>query len=643
MKTKTFLALFLLFAPFFIFAHDDQVAEYAVSEIPDALKENAHAVVRLSSEKFYVLNPGKGLLEVKKVITILNAKGKRLALASVNYDNKLTFGEILSGEIYDASGKRVSKIKSKDIHDQSNTSSGTFVGDSRVQYVELKHDSYPYTVSYTYKKRYHGLFYYPSFYPLDREKLAVEQASFELICDLDYTPRFQINNTEIKTESFSADGKKHLKWTLSNITAIEREPYAPPFAQLIPSVQIAPSSFEIEGYKGQMNSWEGFGEFMYELNKGRDELPDELKTQVMQLTADAVTDREKIDMLYHFLQENTRYVGIQLGIGGYQTFPAEYVYKNGYGDCKALSNYMKSMLNQLGIPSYLTIIYRGDNPPHITPSFAVNSFNHMILCVPMDNDTVWLECTNSHSLPGYLDESTANRYALLATPEGGKLIRTPARKPHQNMRMRTGEIQLKPNGHAEVSSFQTHSGYMQDTWERVIGSASLREQEDYLRRKIVPGSYDLTHFSMYRDSTSTEPICITKYDLAVKNCASASGNRLFLTPNLLSEKIIVPKKNSDRTQSIRFNEPYTIKDSLHFNLPKGYIVESLPELPITIESDFGWYHANIQVLGEGEFLYTRELIRRSVNEPANAYDTFREFFRQVAKADKMQLVLTNKS
>ena len=47
--------------------------------------------------------------------------------------------------------------------------------------------------------------------------------------------------------------------------------------------------------------------------------------------------REKIRVLYRYLQQNHRYISVQVGIGGMQPISASAVYTNGYGDCKGLS------------------------------------------------------------------------------------------------------------------------------------------------------------------------------------------------------------------------------------------------------------------------------------------------------------------
>jgi transglutaminase-like putative cysteine protease len=139
-----------------------------------------------------------------------------------------------------------------------------------------------------------------------------------------------------------------------------------------------------------MMSWKDFGKFVYSLKVGRDQLPDNIKQTVHQL-ADGLTDpKQKISRLYEYMQKNTRYVGIQLGIGGWQPFDAKYVATNGYGDCKALVNYMYSLLKEAGINSYYTLVRAGKYANYITTEFPSQQFNHVILCVPLQKDTVRL-------------------------------------------------------------------------------------------------------------------------------------------------------------------------------------------------------------------------------------------------------------
>ena len=49
-----------------------------------------------------------------------------------------------------------------------------------------------------------------------------------------------------------------------------------------------------------------------------------MKAEILKLIEGASTNLEKIEILYRYLQENTRYVSVQLGIGGWQTFDARH-------------------------------------------------------------------------------------------------------------------------------------------------------------------------------------------------------------------------------------------------------------------------------------------------------------------------------
>ncbi len=84
--------------------------------------------------------------------------------------------------------------------------------------------------------------------------------------------------------------------------------------KIIPSVK-----FSLSNVKGAMKDWKSLGKWQYDnLLKGRDELPQYTIDEVTELTKNASTTVEKAKIIYNYVQNKTRYVSIQLGIGGWQ-------------------------------------------------------------------------------------------------------------------------------------------------------------------------------------------------------------------------------------------------------------------------------------------------------------------------------------
>src|SRR5258708_10666604 len=86
---------------------------------------------------------------------------------------------------------------------------------------------------------------------------------------------------------------------------------------------------------------------------------------------------------------------------------------------------MFSILKKAVIRYQYTLIRAGDGANYMTDDFPSSQFNHVILCVPLKTDTVWLECTSQTLPAGYLSGFTSDRYVLLVDENGGKLVRTP--------------------------------------------------------------------------------------------------------------------------------------------------------------------------------------------------------------------------
>jgi hypothetical protein len=386
------LFLFVLSICFSLFSNAAD-APYAFNTISPALLKNANVVKRMEEIRFEIKSTTQTTLRYKYAFTILNENGDKHAQFYEWYD-KLSKIVSIEGSLYDASGKNIKNLKTKDIRDQSAVSDISLMEDNRIKIHNFYFKSYPYTIEYEVEKTFSHSFHFQPWLTQEDEFLSVEKTSYTLTCPVDYQIRYRAFNYKGAPVESIEKNKKSYTWQALNIPAVVKEFASPRLAELTTTVFFAPAEFEIEKYKGNMSSWKEFGKFLYSLKENRDELPENIKQKVHQLTDGLSNDKEKVKALYNFLQQNTRYISIQLGIGGWQPFDAAYVADKGYGDCKALSNYMYSLLKEIKIKSLYALINAGKRDHYLMEDFPSALFNHAILCVPLKKDTVWLECTS---------------------------------------------------------------------------------------------------------------------------------------------------------------------------------------------------------------------------------------------------------
>ena len=624
------LAIFFVFT--FLANAQDNLA-YAVFQIPDSLKENAHEVVRLSEEKFTVSSPAKGVLSVKSAITLLDQKSKADRLV-VHYDPKRKI-TLLKAKIYNALGQKVKQISKKEIKDYSSVSNFSIYEDDRVKVIDFFHNSYPYTIEYEYEITYNGIQTYP-LWNFQSYHTAIQTASYEVEIPLAMEISYRAFNTNI-TPKTSKQAVKKYHWEASNLKAIKPESYNENYYSTIPWVAIIPHDFEVEGYRGSMEDWKHYGAFMHQLNEGKDQLSPEMAAQVKSLTANAQTDVEKIEILYEYLQKNTRYVSVQLGIGGWQTFDAHYVEKNKYGDCKALTNFMKSMLLASGIKAYPTLISSGSNDFPIQEDFALPYFNHVILNIPSED--IWLECTASNYPPNYIGFGNEDRYVLRYTEDGGELIRTPKSTADDNKSIRKATIELKASGAAKITEESTLHGVFHERYRYYAANLSEEDQRKKFLEKTPLASCTIQKWTL--SAHPNQAIVERQCDLTVEKYASRAGKRLFIPLNSIQPFSDIPEVEETRKTPIHIELAYVREDEFTFILPASYEIESYPAESIEWSSPFGTYQINTE-LQEGKLIYSRKLRIENGEFPAEEYEQLREFYKEIAKNDGLKMVLVKK-
>jgi len=633
MKRNVVISLVVMFSSLYSFGGDGQ---YAVKSIPENLTKNAHIIKRYEELRFELIDLDKAKKYHKYVITVLDEKGDDHAKVIESYDKNFWGIPEISGRLYDNNGVKIKTLKGSDVQDYSNTSESTLADDSRVRVHSFNHKIYPYTVEYEVEQQYKGTMFFPTWDPVEYFNSSIELSVLQVICPSDYKLRFKSFNFPNSPVETVEKEKKIYKWEIKNFASLQSEYSSADWEEIAPVIYLAPTEFQMQGYKGNMSSWEEFGKFTRALLEGRDRLPEDIKAKVHQLTDKINDPKKKIAVLYEFMQQNTRYVNISLGIGGWQPFDATYVATKRYGDCKALSNYMSALLKEANIPSYYTLVKSGEGNTFYIPDFPSRQSNHIILCVPLQKDTVWLECTSQILPAGYLSAFTADRYVLLIKEKGGQLVRTPKYGLKDNMEIRYTNATIDAEGHLKASCKTDYSGLQQDDIYELINSQTREKIMEWLKKSIDLPQYDVVKFD-YQQQKTCAPVVTEELELTANSYAQVSGKRLFVTPNILTKTHRKLTADDARKYELVMDNEYWDIDTVEIKIPSGYQPESIPQ-PVNIDSKFGKYINSIKVNGD-KIVYYRSYQYFSGRFPPSAYNELVKFYDQVYKADRNKVVM----
>lgn len=631
-----FLICFALLAisGFLTFTHADD-NEYNVRKIPSSLKKDAGAVIREDYMRFEVKNEKRALLKVKRAVTIFNKDKQDYGQLVLGYD-KFVRIENLEGRILDANGEEVRELEDRDIKDVSDFNNFSLFEDNRKKTAELYYDRFPYTVEFTYEVSYKGYLGFPAWF--SQESLEpVEKSRFEVLLPEGQNLRYWTNADTLKPVVTDEGGQKLYSWEARNLPLLSKDVIGDDIEDIAGIVRIAPANFELDGYAGNMETWKDFGLWINNLYKERNSLPEDAVSDVKTIASSGNSKLELVRKLYRYMQKRTRYVSVQLGIGGHQPFEAKYVHEKGYGDCKALSNYMAALLKEAGIKAYPVLIRSGHFRYPIISEFPSNQFNHVIVCVPLEKDTIWLECTSQTTPPGFLGSDCENRKALMITESGGVLIQTPAGTSKENMQQRNLNVNLSSFGSLRVSAAIKWTGNQQEVPRFIIKESTPEEREKWVLNSLETPMARLEQIKA-DGVEENSPEVRMDLKLLLSGYASAQGSRIFFQPNIMERRTTVPKEVSQRLSPVRFHYPYLDVDTVYFTIPAGFQVEALPG-ETNLKTSFGSFSSQTRKTDPSTLIYTRRLEINSYAIDAKYYAEYRKFISEIVKSDRAQVVL----
>ena len=554
------------------------------------------------------------------------------------YCNKWEKLTDFNGQVTDATGKVIRKFKKSELN--RSELSDNFADDYYTLSLDYIPPSYPITIEFNWvSEGSSGNFGFPEFAPVEAYKTQVDHASYVLMAPAEMACRYLCRNTDVQVvQSTMDDGRIRYEAHLDSIPAIDYEPYSPAAHEIVPHILWAPGRFEFHGVPGDMSKWQGFGAWNQSLRKGLQELSPEFKAQLHAMTDTCRDDRSKVDVIYRYLAMTTRYVSIQLGIGGWRPFPASEVCRTGFGDCKGLSNYLCAMLREVGVPANYVVIHH--NQRHLVTEFPSNQFNHAIAQVPLPGDTLWLECTASAYMPlGYVHDGIAGNDALLIDDDGGHLVQLPSYSPDENVSYSRAQIALHDDGSARVD---VNLRYECKQYEDKMPILLLTEQQrrDAMLKAINLTAVTLGDFTLTEHKQSYEtPHIDVSMQLDTRKLANITGSRMFV-PVGLFHNVDVPRALPQRVQPVNIDNGYVDIDTLVLTIPESCVIEALP-MTVNEETSLGELSQTSTVCGDTITIVTRCLMRNG-RYPATEYANLRDLKTAVKRAYDQYIVLRRK-
>jgi transglutaminase-like putative cysteine protease len=597
----------------------------------EALAQNAR--IEESVTDIVCDGPTHAIQHFKEVTTILNEQAASLApfVCSCSKNDRLTS---FKGLVTDASGRVIRKLKENEL--QKTEYSQYLAVDDYKMFLDYTPPVYPVTISYewTIDSR-DNLVEFPPFCPQTDYDVSVKHASYSLKAPKNMGIRYALQQINAQVSvSEPAQHTQLFTLELNDIPMLKKEPYAKPLRERMPKAYFAPTDFVYYGTNGSLLDWTEYGKWEYRFIQGMDELPDAVRQQIHGMTDSLKTKREKVETLYKWLGETTRYVAVLLGIGGQQPAPPAHVNRSGFGDCKGLSNYMRALLKEVGIASNYTTISTYNR--RLLKNFAsVGQMNHVILQVPLEGDTLWLECTNPQLPMGYVHEDIAGHDAIEISKNGGRLVTLPVYADSANLMHSDIHIRLDVSGAADLTLSQETRNRQYENGIPLL-KMDAKERQRFLQKIVHMPQAEITKVDVSEEGAMmrlTAEVKSQKY-------ATQTGQRLFVPVCPVHQGYSMPSAQPNRQEDIWIDMGYLDKDDITFEIPNGFTIEAKPK-DVVIEHPFASFSFSVEA-GEKEIHVKNRLLMKSGTFDKALYPQLADFFKSISNIYGQKIVLKKK-
>jgi len=433
-------------------------------------QQESHVVYE--RQDFKITSPDRGGLKVSIKYYIDSEARRELGMIILSED-KYTIIKNLKGVVLSPDGKVCRKIKKSDIMTYEGSASYYMYTDNKYQGVYLSYPNFPYYIECSFELDFESLMFWPQWSP--QRSFEVKEASYSLQVPEGFGWGMRRFGKNIDSTYVAKENK--IIWKVTNIPAWSREYRMSAEDQDTLGILFAPQKFSIDNTTGNLITWDGLGSWYRKLSHKQNDLSDK---DLIPLAIDTTqSTKEIIRQAYRFIQKNMHYYAVTPGIYGWKPHPSSSVLKNRYGDCKDLATLLTGILKVYNIPSYPGILLIRDYGV-VDADFPINRFDHVIAYVPLESETLWVDCTTTNNILENIPSADEGASALVVLDDTTCFTTIPESKPEANRSIFQADITVGVTGNAQIYGSLTFIGDEDKYFRDHLGSMDDRERKELL-------------------------------------------------------------------------------------------------------------------------------------------------------------------
>jgi transglutaminase-like putative cysteine protease len=438
-------------------------------------------------------------------------------------------------------------------------------------------------------------------------------------------------------------------WRIHDVPAIDDEPQKPSLAAIAGRLSLR---FGVSPRR----SWSDVGRWYAQLADPRCASSPQLEAKARALIAPEASPLGRVRALAAFLQQQVRYVAVEIGIGGYQPHSAKDVFSNRYGDCKDKVTLLRTMLRHAGIESYYVLV--NTTPGVVDPEFpSASPFNHAIIAVrlppevslsdvhsslphPRLGTLMFFDPTSDVTPVGYLPQYLQQSRGLLVTGDGGELIELPAAPPAANQLRRRAVLRIDEKGTLSGSVEEIRTGSIAAELRAILRPLKANDRIGVIESAAshVAG-LNASHVRIDRlDEIGTD--LLVRYDIVVSGYATQTAGLVLVRPRVLGQKEETIVDASHRKYAYVTDGPSLQTDEFEITLPNSLQLDELPP-PATVSNDFLTYSSSSRA-ADGMLVFKRQYEMRAFSVAASMLPELNHAFSKIDADERASAVFVEK-